>query len=135
MPEGNGGGFPLVDRPTPFADRVRDRVTQNNLGEAMGKRLGEFLNSEDEMAKAQVAEELGSGFKSSLAEEIDVPEEHISDEVVSMMAELFTEPTADEVLTEEAKESLGLISSREDEEQEEPSFDPDETVEHQEEDE
>lgn len=118
MAEENGGAFPLVDRPTPLADRVRNRVSQNNLGSAMGKRLGEFLNSDDEIAKAKVADELGADFKQSLADEIEVPVEHISDDVVGRMASMFTEPDADEVLTSEAKVQLGLEQEPEEEEDE-----------------
>jgi len=122
------GMFPLVDRQTPFIDRVRGAANEKFLGKSMGSVLAEMMVEEDAETRAESAEEIGDWFAKQIADDLGLPEEAISQDLRDEVKRVFTETAEVDALTDEALEELGLeppsgsSDDSDDDDEEESSF-------------
>lgn len=133
--------FPLVNRRAPVLDRIRNGREKDHGGEKAGRLMAKNLTeySPDEATKQ--TENFLVGFVEGLADELEVPESAIKDQIPSELYDVIADSDEKDVFTQEAlKEydlhdtdtTLGRFTKKvedsleEDEEEEEPDFDAEE---------
>lgn len=113
--------FPLLNRRTPVLDRIRERRRlRNNIGLSVGKRVGEAMLEEDEEERVMEAQRIASDFREGLSDELGVPPEAISDELVQDFMALFAVVSEEDVVEEiEGDEEGGSLFGEDGEDEEE----------------
>lgn len=82
------GIFPLVDRETPILDRVRNGKGGQSVTDKVAKEIVAIRDSDDEEA-VELMTTFEEQFRDSLSEEMDIPPENISDELVEQFMGLM----------------------------------------------
>lgn len=79
------GVFPILDRPTPLADRARDRVDNGDsppkdekvVGEIVGKKMAQIAQADDEDEIDEILSDISSAASNAVSREFDVDEEQL----------------------------------------------------------
>lgn len=108
--------YPLIDRPTPLAERIRNRdgILGGNKGEVenFASVVADTVAIEDDDTRATEAAELTTKFRNALADELDVEPENINsiaEETFGQVLLLSKEDVVDRAKLEE----LGLADTLE----------------------
>lgn len=76
--------FPLLDRPTPLVDRLRENNAEGgaDFGEQAAAKVSQFVKNDNPEVAAAEFERLVDSFGSALADELGVEEDEISPEAL-----------------------------------------------------
>jgi len=82
--------FPIIDRPAPLMERVRNRLDDNGdskLGEMLGREMAAVAQEEDVEIIQDVVANISASAVESIADEMDINESDVDkDEVVELVA-------------------------------------------------
>lgn len=112
--------FPIADRNTPIADRIRNRRSgDSDIGAQVGELVGKMAVVAEDEERVETGDELMEQFRKGIANTLGVPEQQINQELVSEFGAMFialdeddivVEPSEDEENSEEEEESEEIDS-------------------------
>lgn len=109
--------FPLVDRPSPLADKIRERdgilSRSGNDIEKFANVVANTLTISDEDERAEEAAQITKEFKKSLADELDVEVDDITSDLDNTFANVLL-LSKEDVIESTTLEELGLAETLED---------------------
>lgn len=112
--------FPVLDRQTPILDKLRERSVDGDGNENVvdfSNAISESLIASDKSGKRDAAIDYGEELRTSLAEDLGVEEEEISEEIITFIQELILEIRPEDVLVQEVLEEQGIEASDSQEEE------------------
>lgn len=113
--------FPLIDRRAPLLDRIRNDESNERLSGMLATAISELVKSDDEEAIENTRENLTENISDELADKLGVSADDINQGYVEELTDLITEAKEEDVLTDDALQSLGIKATEDAEEEEDES--------------
>lgn len=107
--------FPILDRPTPLADRARDRVDNGDtpakdekvVGEVVGKKMAQIAQSDDEDEIDEILSDISSAASNAVSRELDVDEDQLDLDLIEDNIHTALRHRAEDILEDDVTEDSG----------------------------
>lgn len=93
--------FPLVDRPSPILDRIRNDGTAYSTGEAVGQLIVTNVQTEDNQKQTQQAEDFMDGILDGMADKSQQPTASLNNDLPEELGFLLAELETTDIFTDE----------------------------------